>query len=103
MGNKLSYTVKPFDGTRPEEKGPFIRPLMDELEFLYGCFCESEEEWIDHQWKMKHILDLLAAYNIQVVDEEGDPLDMEYDEDEDKIDLSNLSNLDLSAWRPDKA
>lgn len=99
MGNKLSYTVKPFDGTRPEEKGTFVKPLMEELEYLWECPCDSEEEWMDVEWRRKHILDLFAAYHIQVFDEEGDPMNMtEYEEDE-----IDLSNLDLSTWRPDKA
>ena len=88
MGNKLSYTVKPFDGTSPEGKGKFVKPLMEELEFLYGDICDSEEELADNHWRMRRILDLFAAYHIQVADEEGDPLNMEYAKDE--IDLSGL-------------
>ena len=88
MGNKLSYTVKPFDGTSPEEKGPFIKPLMEELEFLYGDICDSEEEMMDNYQRVDCILDLFAAYHIQVVDKEGYPLNMEHAKDE--IDLSGL-------------
>lgn len=87
MEKKLPYTVKSLDGTNLSREG-FVKPLLEELEYLQGPF-DTEEEWMDAEWREKHILDLFTAYHIQVLDQDGAPMNME-DEKRNEIDLSGL-------------